>query len=145
MLVRFPPRAKNAAGPKGPAAIAPGQRARRAGAWILIAGLGAAGLLYVLETRRAGPGIEQLPGYSAANSRQMGVFYGHAGEVMWGWRETLAEPATQAGIILAVSAAAAGICFRIAWLDAEHVKMDDASERQRASRANGEGPGGPRE
>jgi hypothetical protein len=122
VLVRFPSRAKHAAGLKGPAPIAPGQRARRVGAWILIVGLGAAGLLYVLETRRAEPGIEQLPGYSAANSRQMGVFYGHAGEVMWGWRETLAEPATQAGIVLAVAAVAAGICFRIAWLDVQHAK-----------------------
>ena len=122
MLVRFLPRVPNAS-PKGPATPAPGQRARRVGVWILIAGLGAAGLLYWLETRRTGPGIEELmPGYARANSRQIGVFYGHAGEVMWGWRQTLADPATQAGLIVFLTAAAAGICFRIAWLEAEHAK-----------------------
>jgi hypothetical protein len=63
-----------------------------------------------------------MPGYARANSRQMGVFYGHAGEVMWGWRQTLADPLTQAAIVIALAAIAAGICFRIAWLDAQHAK-----------------------
>ena len=86
-------------------------------------GLGLAGIVYEVETRDAGPGMEALmPGYSQANSRQMGIYYGHAGEIMWGWREDLARPGTQAAIILVVASAVALGCFRAAWLDAEEAR-----------------------
>ncbi len=93
------------------------------GATILVLGLGAAGTLYWLETHSTEPTMEQLlPGYSAANSRVMGEYYGHAGEMMWEWREDLAQPGTQAGIVLVVAAIISAGCFRVAWLDAERAK-----------------------
>jgi len=99
---------------------APGRRLRAIGILILVIGFGAAGLLYFLETHNAGPSMEDLmPGYSEANSRQMGLYYGHAGELMWGWQEDLARPGAQAGIIIAVASLVALGCFRVAWLDAQ--------------------------
>jgi|SRR5580692_6966224 hypothetical protein len=105
------------------AAPVPGRRLRVVGACILVLGLGAAGVVYELETRDAGPGMEELmPGYSKANARQMGLYYGHAGEIMWGWREDLARPGTQAAIIIAIASLVALGCFRAAWLDAEDAR-----------------------
>ena len=97
---------------------------RRIGALWLIGGLAAAGCLYLLETWNAGPSMDELlPGYSKANSRLMGIFYGHAGETMWSARQTLERPGVQAGIVIAIATIVALICFRIAWLD-------DDSERE---------------
>jgi hypothetical protein len=94
-----------------------------AGVGALVLGLGSAGLVYALETRDAAPRIEDLmPGYSQANSRQMGIYYGRAGEIMWGWREDLARPGTQAAIIVAIASFVALGCFRAAWLDAEDAR-----------------------
>jgi hypothetical protein len=105
------------------AAPVPGRRLRVVGACVLVLGLGAAGVVYALETRDAAPGMEELmPGYSQANSRQMGLYYGHAGEIMWGWREDLARPGTQAAIIIAIASLVALGCFRAAWLDAEDAR-----------------------
>jgi len=110
---------------RGPrAAPVPGRRLRLAGVSVLVLGLGAAGLVYEWETRAAAPGMEDLmPGYSEANSRQMGIYYGHAGEIMWGWREDLARPEVQAGIIIAIAGVVALGCFRAAWLDAEDARQ----------------------
>jgi hypothetical protein len=102
------------------AAPVPGRRPRVVGVCVLVLGLGTAGLVYELETRNAAPSMEDLvPGYSQANSRQMGIYYGHAGEIMWGWREDLARPGVQAAIIIAIASLVALGCFRAAWLDAE--------------------------
>jgi len=96
---------------------------RRLGGLIVIAGLCAAGLLYWLETRHAEPGMEELmPGYSKANSRLMGIYYGHTGQMMWEWREALARPDVQALLIVIVAGVAAAICFRVAWLDADRAR-----------------------
>lgn len=105
---------------------APGSRLRRIGVLILALGFGAAGLLYFLETHNAGPSMEDLmPGYSQANSRQMGLYYGHAGELMWSWQEDLTLPGTQAGIIVAIATLVALGCFRVAWLDAEEARKPE--------------------
>ena len=96
---------------------------RRIGTWILITGLSAAVLVYWLETRHAGPGLDELlPGYSKANSRLMGIYYGHAGKMMWEWREALARPDVQAILIVVATVVASAICFRVAWLDADRAK-----------------------
>jgi hypothetical protein len=109
------------------AAPAPGRRLRRIGILILAFGFAAAGLLYFLETHNAGPSMEDLmPGYSEANSRQMGLYYGHAGELMWGWQEDLARPGTQAAIIVVIASLVAVGCFRVAWLDVEEARKPDA-------------------
>lgn len=63
-----------------------------------------------------------MPGYSQANSRLMGIYYGHAGKTMWEWREALARPGVQAGLIVLVASVASAICFRVAWLDADRAR-----------------------
>lgn len=119
-LVAFPSRRS-----KPDSAPPPGRRMRRAGALVLVVGLLSAGVLYWIETRNTVPGVEELiPGYSRAASRQMGIFYGHAGEVMWEWRRWMAQPANQALIVVAVSAVVALACFRVAWLDEERARED---------------------
>ncbi|HKW01567.1 MAG TPA: hypothetical protein VJN96_17200 [Vicinamibacterales bacterium] len=105
------------------AAPVPGRRMRRLGVLIAATGVLAAALLYFLETHNAGPSLEELiPGTSRANSRLMGIYYGHAGKMMWEWREALARPEVQAILIVLVAAIAAAVCFRVAWLDADRVK-----------------------
>lgn len=96
---------------------------RRIGVLILIGGVLSAGLLYGFETHNAGPSLEELiPGTSRANSRLMGIYYGHAGRMMWEWREAVARPDAQALLIVIVAGIAAAVCFRIAWLDADRAK-----------------------
>lgn len=96
---------------------------RRLGVLIALAGVLSAGFLYFLETHHAGPSLEELiPGTSRANSRLMGIYYGHAGKMMWEWREAIARPEVQALLILIVAAIAAAVCFRVAWLDADRGK-----------------------
>jgi len=93
------------------------------GTVVLAAGIAGAGLLYWLETHNAEPSLEELmPGYSKANSRVMGEYYGHAGEMMWELREGLARPDVQAGIVFGVAAIISVFCFRIAWVDKERGK-----------------------
>ncbi len=52
----------------------------------------------------------------------MGIYYGHAGQMMWEWREALARPEVQALLIVVVAGIAAAICFRIAWLNADRAR-----------------------
>jgi hypothetical protein len=108
------------------AAPVPGRRLRIMGALVLVFGLGTAGLVYAWETRDATPSMEDLmPGYSQANARQMGLYYGHAGEIMWGWQEDLARPGVQAGIIIAIASLVALGFLRAAWLEAEDARSGD--------------------
>lgn len=103
--------------------VLPGRRMKRMGLAIMILGVASAALLYLIETRNAGPSMEELmPGYSRANSRLMGIYYGHAGQMMWEWRQALAQPATQALIVVAVAAILAAGCFRMAWIEVERSK-----------------------
>ena len=122
-LVEFPPPSARNATKRAVAAASPGQGARRIGTLILIAGLVAAGLVYWIGTHRREPAIEDLiPNYSAANSRQMGLMYGHSGELMWEGVEALKQPGTQAVVLVIIAGLAAAVCFRIAWLDEDHAK-----------------------
>lgn len=103
---------------------------RRAATLVLVIGLASAGLLYWVETRNAQPGLEDLmPGYSRAASRQMGIFYGHAGELMWEWREALAQPDNQALIVAGLSVIIALACYRVAWLDEENARESEHGPR----------------
>ncbi|HUL72742.1 MAG TPA: hypothetical protein VLT86_06545 [Vicinamibacterales bacterium] len=109
--------------PQARTAPVPGRRLHRIGALILVLGISSAALVYWLQTRHPEPGMEELmPGYSQANSRLMGIYYGHAGKTMWEWREALARPGVQAGLIVLVASVASAICFRVAWLDADRAR-----------------------
>jgi hypothetical protein len=93
------------------------------GVLLLVLGIGSAAGLYWVRTHSGEKTMEQmLPGYSRANRRQMGIFYGKAGEQMWGWLEDLARPDTQAAIIGIVTGLVAMRCFRSAWLRAEEMR-----------------------
>ncbi len=101
----------------------PGRRLRLIGLGTLAAGIIAASVTYWLETRHVGPSLDELlPGYSRANSRQMGIYYGHAGKMMWEWREVLARPETHAALILVLAAVIGIGCLRVAWLDADRAR-----------------------
>jgi hypothetical protein len=104
----------------------PGARARRAGFVTLAAGCLIALVVYVVGISRNEPDIDDLlPNYSAANSRQMGLLYGHSGELMWEAMEAFRRPVVQALAIVVGSGLVAAVCFRIAWLDADHAAAED--------------------
>jgi hypothetical protein len=103
--------------PRGWRRASPARRLAIIGLLVLVIGLLSAAGVYWVGTRRADPTLDELlPGYSRANSRQMGIFYGHLGVMMWEWREDLARPDTQAILIAVVSGLVACGCFRLAWL-----------------------------
>lgn len=93
------------------------RRLRAIGLQVLVAGVAAAGVIYWLETSRAEPTIEDLlPGTTAANSRQVGLLYGHGVQSLWEVYQELKRPAGQAAMVAALSAVIAAGCFRVAWL-----------------------------
>jgi hypothetical protein len=93
------------------------RRLRTIGVLVLVAGAVAAGLIYWLRTYHAEPTIEDLiPGTTAANSRQVGLLYGHAVQSLWEIYQELKQPAAQAVIVAALSGLIAAGCFRAAWL-----------------------------
>lgn len=93
------------------------RRLRMMGVVLLVAGVGAAGLVYWIETYRAEPSIEELlPGTTAANSRQVGLLYGHGVQSLWEVYQDLKQPGGQALMVAAVAGLAAAGCFRVAWL-----------------------------
>jgi hypothetical protein len=111
--------------PPPPQPVTPiaGDRARRIGIWVLVVGVVSAALVYFLRTWYATPSPEDLiPNYREAYARQMGLLYGHSGVVMWEGLDALAQPGTQAVIILVITAAVAFICFRVAWVDEDSAK-----------------------
>jgi hypothetical protein len=94
------------------------------GLLVLAGGCVLAALLYWIETRHAGPSMEELmPGYTRANLRQTGILYGRAGRTFWEISQTLARPDVHAIAIIGVSVLVAVGCFRVAWLD-DHANDD---------------------
>lgn len=88
------------------------------GVVVLVAGIALAGILYWIETRHAGPSMEDLmPGYTRANLRQTGILYGRAGRTFWEMSQTLGRPDVHAAVIAAIALLVAVGCFRVAWLD----------------------------
>jgi len=97
--------------------LTPARRLRLAGIVLLVCGLAGACIFYRIETRAAGPSMDDLmPGYSRARSRQIGIMMGDLGMTLMAWLDALKDPGTQAVIIAAVSVLAAWICFRLARL-----------------------------
>ncbi len=94
------------------------RRLRTIGTVILALGILSAGLTYWLETRNAGPSIEDLlPGYAEQNARQMAIMYGPTWATALGWMNDLGLPAGQATLIVVGSAIVAAFCFHVARLD----------------------------
>jgi hypothetical protein len=55
-----------------------------------------------------------MPGYSKANSRLMGIYYGHTGQMMWEWRSSCAARCAGALIVIVAGIAAATSARRLA-------------------------------
>lgn len=107
-----------------PPSAPPGRRVRRIGWVVLAAGLALAAILYWIETRHAGPSMEELmPGYTRANLRQTGILYGRAGRTFWDLSQAVMRPEVQAIAIAVISTLVAIGCFRVAWLD-DHPEED---------------------
>jgi hypothetical protein len=94
------------------------RRLRTVGTVILAVGIVSAVITYWLETRNAGPSIEDLlPGYAEQNARQMAIMYGPTWATALGWMNDLGLPAGQAALIVVGSAIVAAFCFHVARLD----------------------------
>jgi hypothetical protein len=99
-------------------------RARRrrflaCGIAILAIGLDVAAAMYHFQR----PGDDEDPRTAAivrsaakADERQMGLLYGKGGARIFGWFDALTSPAGQAVMVALGSAAAAAICFRLAYV-----------------------------
>jgi hypothetical protein len=93
------------------------RRLRVVAALVLVIGVAGACLFYWIQTRAAGPTMDDLmPGCMRWRERQMGIVMGSLGKRMMEWRDALKEPRTQAIIIAALSALVAVALFRVARL-----------------------------
>jgi hypothetical protein len=93
------------------------RRLRIVGTTVLVVGLVAAGLLYAIKARSAGPTMDDLmPGYSERRARTNSIIMGNMVVTLMGWAEGLKDPATQAIVIALASILIAWICFRVASL-----------------------------
>ena len=95
----------------------PANRLRFIGSGVLVLGLTAACVLYLVRSQSAGPTMDDLmPGYSERRARQTGIIMGGLVVELLQDAEKLKEPFAQAVIIAVVSVLAALLCFRVAWL-----------------------------
>jgi hypothetical protein len=97
--------------------LEPSRRLRAIAVLVFAFGVGGACLFYWLQTRNAGPSMDDLmPGYTRKRERQMGIMMGSLGMTMMEWMDALKEPRTQAIIIAAVSVLVALALLRVASL-----------------------------
>ncbi len=97
--------------------LKPSKRFRVIALVVVTVGVGGAYLLYWMQTRGAGPTMDDLmPGYTRKRERQMGIMMGSLGMTMMEWMDALKEPRTQAIIIAAVATLAALALLRVASL-----------------------------
>jgi hypothetical protein len=89
-----------------------------------------AGARYVLQTRAAGPTVEDLmPGTEAARARAASILIGSFGEsLLEAWR-FMEEPAAQAAIVAVAAVAGTLLCFRVATLIERYADEDDDLRR----------------
>ena len=98
-------------------ALKPSKRLRVIGTLVLVFGIAGACLVYWVQTRSAGPTLDDLmPGYTRKRERQMGIMMGTLGMTMMEWMDALKEPRTQAIILAILSTLVALALFRVAWL-----------------------------
>lgn len=92
---------------------------------MLVLGLAAAGAVYWRGNRDADLGSKlSMQGFDRAERRQMGRLYGKSGQLIDEWADGLKQPATQAILISAASAAVFITCFYFARL----LDFDEATE-----------------
>ena len=95
----------------------PANRLRFIGSGVLVLGLTAACVLYLVRSQSLAPTMDDLmPGYSERRARQTGIIMGGLVVELLQDAEKLKEPFTQAVIIAVVSVLVAVMCFRVAWL-----------------------------
>ena len=109
---RPPPRATRVAPTSRRPRLDRRRRLRLGGYSALLAGAMGVGLIY-WDHRHATPTIEELlPASARAHRRQMGILYGTVGAITVDLEEAMRRADTQVVLVLAVSAAIAGLCFR---------------------------------
>lgn len=97
--------------PPAPASWPP-RRTRQLGASIFLAGLLAAGGLYVVETRSAEIPEEQLlAGYARQRNHDRGVLYGRGGRDLMDALESANSPAGHAVLMIGAGAIGMWVCF----------------------------------
>ena len=85
------------------------------GTLVLIAGLAGAALVYWIETRSAGPTLDELmPGYSEHRARQNAIQMGELVVTLLAMADAMKEPRAQALLIAGASVLVASGCFRVA-------------------------------
>lgn len=108
-------------------AVKRSDRLRAIGWLVLTCGLiGAAGFYWV-ETRAAGPALDDTTalGYARSLHHQMGVMMGQFGILLTEWQDALTSPAGEALLIALGAGLVAGCFFRMAWvIDQEEQRGD---------------------
>jgi hypothetical protein len=100
------------------------RRLRTIAVAVLVLGVVGAEAVYLHGTRSADTGLDDasMLGYDKASARQAGSLFGTQGVIVQQWTNDLKRPGTQAAIIVAATALAAGACFYFARL------MENAGE-----------------
>jgi hypothetical protein len=92
-------------------------RLRLIGIFVLLLGIGSAGIVYWMGTRSDDLSDDpSMIGYNRAASRQMGVLYGNMGLMINDLFDDLKRPGTQATIIVVVATLVMFGCFYFARL-----------------------------
>jgi hypothetical protein len=107
----------------------PANRLRFIASGVLVLGLTAACVLYLVRSQSVAPTLDDLmPGYSERRARQTGIIMGGLVVELLQDAEKLKEPFTQAVLLAVVSVLVAVMCFRVAWL---MERPADASQQPR--------------
>jgi hypothetical protein len=81
---------------------------------ILVFGLVTAGYVYWIGTHRTEPTLEELlPGSARLTQRQVGVLYGHSGQIVYEWLEDAKRPGAKATMIVIAAAILAYVYARM--------------------------------
>jgi hypothetical protein len=97
--------------------LTPSGRFRAVGMLVLVLGITAACVFYLIEARAAAPALDaSFPDDAQAQARQIGIMMGTFGVILLGWGNALQRPGMQAVVIAGGSVFVAFVCYRIAWV-----------------------------
>jgi len=95
------------------------RRVRSIASAIMALGVLVAGYVYWIGIHPAQPALEDLlPGSKRLTQRQVGLLYGHSGQIVYEWMQDARRPDVKAVIILAGAAIAAFLYVRLSSNDA---------------------------